>query len=122
MVMFPDGSFRTSPRIAKLKRVAEAAGYESGCTCKTGLCGNCWFRDPSTGEIYVLPLNIPGVVPSLWRAAGEYGLRPGEGEYENWIPLRLERAPDAYEVAMEQENIRRSGINKRLEERGLEGI
>jgi len=119
MVVFPDGSFGFSPRYAKLIRVAESCGYDHGCTSKTGTDKNCWFRDPSTGEVYVLPLNVPGVVPSLWRAAGEYGLRPGEGEYENWVPLRLERATDAYEVAMEQENLRKGAINKRLAERGL---
>lgn len=117
-VVFPDGSSYTSPRVAKLKRVAEIAGYESGCTCRSGYCGNCWFKDSMTGEVYVLPLNVPGVVPSLWRAAGEYGLRPGEGEYENWIPLRLERAPEEHKSAMDQENLRKQAINKRLTDRG----
>lgn len=122
MVVFPNGTYGLCPRLTKLKRVAESSGFESGCTCENGMCGKCWFRDSKTGEVYVLPLNVPGVVPSLWRKAGELGLQPGQGEYETWIPLRLERAPEAYEREFATEGVRREKINKRLQERGYDPI
>ncbi|CAE7246782.1 unnamed protein product [Symbiodinium pilosum] len=102
-VVFPDGKSATSPRAAILKRLAEKVGYNCGCTCSDGRCGKCFHKDPATGEVYVLPLNVPGLVPSVWRRSDEGGVRPGEAEFECWIPLRLERAPEEYEKAIKEE-------------------
>ncbi|CAK9094095.1 unnamed protein product [Durusdinium trenchii] len=81
-VVFPDGKHITSPRAAVLQRLAEKVGYNSGCTCKDGRDEKCWYKDVATGEVYVLPLNVPGLVPSVWRKSGEDGARPGEADYE----------------------------------------
>lgn len=102
-VVFPGRKSITSPRAAILQRLAEKVGYNSGCTCKDGRDPKCWYKDPATGEVYVLPLNCPGLVPSVWRKSDEAGSRPGEAEYECWIPLRLEYAPEEYEKAIQEE-------------------
>eukprot|EP00913_Durusdinium_trenchii_P019354 g18194.t1 len=121
-VVFPDGKHITSPRAAVLQRLAEKVGYNSGCTCKDGRDEKCWYKDVATGEVYVLPLNVPGLVPSVWRKSGEDGARhgldrtggrgslmvpflsrPGEADYECWIPLRLEYAPEEFRKAIEED-------------------
>lgn len=102
-VVFPDGRQVTSPRAAKLSRLADKVGYDSGCRCSDGRCGACWHKDVKTGEVYILPLNVPGIVPSAFRAMGEGGLRPGEGEYESWVPLVLKQAPEEFQAALERE-------------------
>ncbi|CAJ1350083.1 unnamed protein product [Effrenium voratum] len=102
-VVFPDGKSATSPRAAILKRLAEKVGYNSGCTCTDGRCGKCWHRDPITTEVYVLPLNCAGLVPSVWRRSDEDGARPGEADFECWIPLKLEKAPEEFDKALKEE-------------------
>jgi len=102
-VVFPGGRAVTSPRGARLSKVAEKAGYDSGCDSFDGRDSKCWYKDPATGEVYCLPLNVPGVVPSAWRESGEEGLRPGEGQFESWIPLRLVPAPEEFNKALAEE-------------------
>ncbi|CAE7576984.1 unnamed protein product [Symbiodinium sp. CCMP2456] len=102
-VVFPDGKSITSPRAATLDRLAEKAGYRTGCTAPDGRSPECFYKDPATGEVYVLPLNVPGLVPSVWRKSDEGGVRPGEAEFECWIPLRLVPAPEEYEKAIQEE-------------------
>eukprot|EP00439_Symbiodinium_sp_Y106_P057346 s414_g8.t1 len=102
-VVFPDGKSITSPRAATLDRLAEKAGYRTGCTASDGRSPECFYKDPATGEVYVLPLNVPGLVPSVWRKSDEGGVRPGEAEFECWIPLRLVPAPEEYEKAIQEE-------------------
>lgn len=111
-VVFPGGKSITSPRAAILQRLAEKVGYDSGCTSKDGRDEKCWYKDPATGEVYVLPLNVPGLVPSVWRKSDEDGARPGEGEYECWIPLRLEYAPEEYQKALQEEAAAEAGRNR----------
>merc|ERR1719215_1322304 len=98
-VAFPNGAIVTTPRQAVLKQVAEKAGYNSGCTCKNGRCGKCWHEDPKTGELYMLPINGVGIVPSIFRKREE--ARAGaEADYESWVPLRLEPCPDRFKKFM----------------------
>jgi ferredoxin len=99
LVCFPGGKIVTAPRQANLKQVAEKAGYDSGCTCKNGRCGKCWHQDPVTGELYMLPINCPGIVPSIWRKREE-DRRGQEADFEAWIPLRLEPCPKRFEKFM----------------------
>jgi len=99
-VVFPDGKSITAPRTALLSRLAEKAGYDSGCTCSDGKDEKCWYKDPLTGEVYVLPLNCPGLIPSVWRTANETNARDDQMAYECWIPLRLVPAPEEFEKAM----------------------
>lgn len=101
-VVFPGGLQVTSPRAAILARLADKVGYDCGCRCRDGRCGKCWHKDEATGEIYVLPLNAPGVVPSVWRTSGEDQSAPGM-DYECWIPLVLQPAPEAYAEALQAE-------------------
>lgn len=102
-VVFPGGRQVTSPRPAILSRLAEKVGYECGCRCRDGRCGKCWHKDVATGEIYVLPINAPGVVPSVWRSTDkEGGTKPGI-DYECWVPLVLEPAPEAFQEALRAE-------------------
>merc|ERR1740127_13897 len=102
-VVFPGGKQVTSPRMAKLIRLADKVGYDHGCNCSDGRCGKCWYKCTATGEVYILPLNVPGITPSVFRKSGDFGLRPGEGEMECWIPLVLEPAPEEYAKEMQKE-------------------
>jgi len=101
-VCFPDGSTLTTPRQCPLKVAAKQVGYDSGCTCNDGSCGKCWHKDPVTGEVYVLPLSVPGYVPSVLRDKG-VELSEREGQFECWIPLALVPAPEEYKKALEAE-------------------
>lgn len=102
-VIFPGDIAITSPRAANLLKLAEKAGYDHGCTSLDGRDEKCWYKDPATGEVYCLPLNVVGIVPSVWRNSGEDGIRPGEGDLESWVPLRLEPAPEEFAKALAEE-------------------
>mmetsp|Transcript_72922 Transcript_72922/g.183775 ORF Transcript_72922/g.183775 Transcript_72922/m.183775 type:complete len:344 (-) Transcript_72922:58-1089(-) len=98
-IAFPNGSIVTAPRQALLKQIAEKAGYDSGCTCKNGRCGKCWHEDPATGELYMLPINCPGIVPSIFRKRQEAD-RGAEADFESWVPLRLKPCPERFKRFM----------------------
>eukprot|EP00933_Yihiella_yeosuensis_P020914 TRINITY_DN16687_c0_g2_i2.p1 TRINITY_DN16687_c0_g2~~TRINITY_DN16687_c0_g2_i2.p1 ORF type:complete len:383 (-),score=68.81 TRINITY_DN16687_c0_g2_i2:135-1202(-) len=102
-VVFPDGKQVTAPRLATLDRLAEKVGFDSGCTCRDGRDPKCWYKDPSTGEVYILPLSPAGVVPSEYRKNGQAALDDPKGQYECWIPLFLEPAPGELENALQEE-------------------
>ncbi|OLQ01809.1 hypothetical protein AK812_SmicGene15410 [Symbiodinium microadriaticum] len=77
-VVFPDGKSITSPRAATLDRLAEKA--------------STYKKDGKQED------NALG-----WRKSDEGGVRPGEAEFECWIPLRLVPAPEEYEKALQEE-------------------
>lgn len=101
-VVFPGGLSVTAPGTALLSQLAAKVGYDCGCTCRKGRCGNCWHEDPVTGEIYILPINVPGIVPSVFRR-GEEGMPGIIYDFESWIPLKLRPAPAAFAAAMKEE-------------------
>jgi len=101
-VVFPGNKQITCPRNAILQRAAESVGYDCGCRNKDGRQKECWHKDPTTGEVYCLPLNVPGLIPSEWRA-NEGGDDTREAQYECWIPLYLEPAPEAYDKILMEE-------------------
>eukprot|EP00929_Paragymnodinium_shiwhaense_P118279 TRINITY_DN90214_c0_g1_i1.p1 TRINITY_DN90214_c0_g1~~TRINITY_DN90214_c0_g1_i1.p1 ORF type:complete len:399 (+),score=118.63 TRINITY_DN90214_c0_g1_i1:85-1281(+) len=101
-VVFPGGKHVTARRKQKLSILAEEIGYDCGCTCRDGRCGKCWHKDSLTGELYILPLNACGVIPSAWRAAGEDGLKQGEGLHESYCPILLEPAPEMFRKEMDR--------------------
>jgi len=100
-VVFPGRVCATSPRTKIMAQTAAELGYKCGCTCGDGSCGYCWHKDVGTGEVYVLPLNIPGYVPSIFRKApledGKYVITE-DGQFESWIPLILKPAPEAFQA------------------------
>ncbi|CAE8631888.1 unnamed protein product [Polarella glacialis] len=102
-VVFPGGKQVTSPRAALLSRLAEKVGYDCGCRCTDGRCGRCWHKDTATGEVYILPLNPPGLVPSVWRDTKDKAVSPSEGQFECWVPLVLEPAPEEFGKAIKEE-------------------
>jgi len=95
-VVFPNGKRITAPRPALLSELAKRVGYSYDCSCDDGRCGKCWHEDPTTGELYMFPINCAGMRPSVWRAREEEA--PGVvSEIESWMPLKLRKAPEKYE-------------------------
>lgn len=97
-VIFPGNKRVTAPRYVMLSRLADKVGFNSGCSRADGRDPNCWFEDPATGEVYILPLNVPGIIPSIFREGGE-GF--SDSEFESWVPLRLQPAPKAFADEMD---------------------
>jgi len=81
-VVFPDGSRATSPQRAPLRDLAEKAGYQ---------WPGGWLVDQASGERYDLTWEncYPGIIPSVYVAHGEDGLKQGLGDFPNWSPLIL---------------------------------
>jgi hypothetical protein len=103
-VVFPNGKDITMPRGTRLQMAAEAVGYDSGCNSKEGRCKECWMKDEFTGEGYCLPLNVPGIIPSVWRKNEEQGNdSTNSAQYECWVPLKLVPAPELYEAEVAKE-------------------
>jgi len=91
MVVFPGGQHIVAPRRTKLDKVAYFAEYKCGCSCSKGTCGRCYHKDISTGELYVLPIHVSNIIPSVYEKRKE---KPELAERVSWKPLVLEWAPE----------------------------
>jgi hypothetical protein len=102
LVQFPNKECITVPRGTKLSVAAQAVGYDCGSTRKDGRDPKLWHKDVYTGESYCLSLDVPGVIPSVFREAnGQIDMN--EGQFECWVPMKLEPAPEAYMAEVERE-------------------